>query len=83
MDSLKLTAAVKIEEMQIYKPVIRCHLLVHGEKEKINSPYTNKSVRLIYEICLQCLYMQRGVWTWLFSVYDHSVTELDHTEEIL
>lgn len=37
-DSLQLTAAVKIQEMQIYKPVIRCHLLVHGEKEKVNSP---------------------------------------------
>lgn len=77
-DSLKLTVAVKIEEMQIYKPVIRCHLLVHGEKEKINSPYTNKSVRLIYGTCLQCLYMRRGVGTWLFSAYDHSVTEHDH-----
>lgn len=36
--SLKLADAVKVEDMQIYKPVIRCHLLVHGEKKKINSP---------------------------------------------
>ncbi|EOB05393.1 hypothetical protein Anapl_09907 [Anas platyrhynchos] len=36
--SQKLADAVKIEDMQIYKPVIRCHLLVHEEKEKIDSP---------------------------------------------
>lgn len=79
-DSLKLTVAVKIEEMQIYKPVIRCHLLVHGEKEKINSPYTNKTVRLIYRICLQCLYTQGGVNLGIFCLRSLSHRTWSHRQ---
>lgn len=75
-----MTVAVKIEEMQIYKPVIRCHLLVHGEKEKINSPYTNKTVRLIYGICLQCLYTQRGVDLVLFCLRSLSHRKWSHRQ---